>query len=91
VISARSADKLKETQRLCLQHSPHVEVVVGDISDEGVCKEMVDAAVEKFGGIDVLLLNAAFSPEPRWFADMAEPVSVWVGHGVWLAFHVEGG
>ena len=81
MISARSEDKLKETQQLCLQHSAHVEVVVGDVSDEGTCKEMVDRAVEVFGGVDVLLLNAAFSPTPGWFADMAEPVSWGWGWG----------
>lgn len=73
VIGGRSEARLKETRDLCLQHTPHVEIVVGDVSDEGTCKEMVDRAVEKFGGLDVLLLNAAFSPTPGWFADMAEP------------------
>lgn len=77
VISARSESRLKETQRLCLEHTEFVEIVVGDVSKDGVCKEMVDRAVKKFGGVDVLILNAAFSPSPEWFADMEDPVSHW--------------
>jgi len=32
----------------------------GDISDEALCKEMVDKAVREFGGLDILVNNAAF-------------------------------
>ena len=72
VLAARSEEKLKETQRLCLQYSPHVEVVVADVSQEHKCKEIVDRAVHS---IDMLILNAASSPPPGWFTDMEEPVS----------------
>ena len=74
VLAARSEEKLKETQRLCLQYSPHVEVVVADVSQEHKCKEIVDRAVHSFGAIDMLILNAAFSPTPSWFTDIEEPV-----------------
>lgn len=83
MIGARSETELKETQRLCQQYTAQVEVVVGDVSDEGTCKEMVDTALEKFGGVDVLILNAAFSPTPGWFADMAEPVRMCVCMPMW--------
>ena len=65
---------MKETQDLCLQHSPQVEIVVADVSDESKCREIVERSVEAFGGVDVLILNAAYSPTPGWFADMKEPV-----------------
>ena len=74
MIAARSESKLKETQQLCLQHSPHVEIVVADVSSEVKCKEIVDRTAEVFGGVDILLLNAAYSPSPGWFADMEQPV-----------------
>lgn len=77
VLAARSEKGLRETQHACLQHSAHVEVVVADVSVEEQCQEVVNRTVSSFGGVDVLILNAAYSPTPGWFADMEEPVSQW--------------
>ncbi len=74
MLAARSEKDLKETQALCLQHSPHVEIVVADVAQESSCRNIVDKAVERFGGVDILILNAAYSPTPGWFADMDNPV-----------------
>ena len=81
MITARSEDVLRETQQICLQHTPHVEIVIGDVSQEDHCKEIVDRAVKTFGAIDMLILNAAFSPTPGWFVDMEHPVSQHFGWG----------
>lgn len=35
-----------------------VEVVAGDLADDGTCRRAVAAAVERFGGVDVLINNA---------------------------------
>ena len=49
----------------------NVLLVAGDISDKAVGQRMVDAALEKFGRVDVLINNAGiFSPKP--FLDVEE-------------------
>ena len=46
-------------------------LVAGDVSDKAVGQRMVDAALEKFGRVDVLINNAGiFSPKP--FLDVEE-------------------
>ncbi len=46
-------------------------LVAGDVSDKAVGGQMVDAALEKFGRVDVLVNNAGvFSPKP--FLDVEE-------------------
>ena len=46
-------------------------LVAGDVSDKAVGQQMVDAALEKFGRVDVLVNNAGvFSPKP--FLDVEE-------------------
>jgi NAD(P)-dependent dehydrogenase (short-subunit alcohol dehydrogenase family) len=46
-------------------------LVAGDVSDKAVGQQMVDAALEKFGRVDVLINNAGiFSPKP--FLDVEE-------------------
>ena len=43
-------------------------MVVADIGSEVDCVRLVDEAVELLGGVDVLILNAAYTPEPEWFS-----------------------
>ena len=73
VIAARTEDKLKETAALC-HNSTHVDYVVADLGKEEDCKKVVDVAVEKMCGIDILILNAAYSPKPQWFHQFKAPV-----------------
>lgn len=75
VIAARTVDKLTETQNECLKNSPNVHTVIADVSKEEDCKAIVDKAVEVFGGVDILILNAARVPTPQWFTDFDNPVS----------------
>lgn len=75
VIAARSADKLQETAQDCRKYTEDVHAVVADVSQEADCRTIVDTAVQKFGGVDVLILNAALSPTPKWFRDYIKPVS----------------
>lgn len=65
VIAARTEDKLKKTSPLC-HNSIHIYYVVADLSKED-CKEAVHVSVEKMGGIDIVILNTAYSPKPQWF------------------------
>ena len=74
MIAARSEDKLAETQHLCQEHTSHVHMVVADVSREEDCKAIVEKAVEEFGGVDILILNAAYSVAGQWFTEYKKPV-----------------
>ncbi|XP_064405248.1 11-beta-hydroxysteroid dehydrogenase 1-like [Halichondria panicea] len=73
VIAARTVQKLADTQSECLKNTPHVHTVRADVSKEEDCRAIVDKAVEEFGGVDILILNAAYSPNPQWFSDYEKP------------------
>ena len=75
MIAARTADKLAETKRECEQFTSDVHTVIADVSKEDDCREIVNKAVNEFGGIDILILNAAYSPTPQFFTDSKKPVS----------------
>ena len=77
MIAARSADKLAETQRCCLEHTSDVHSVVADVSQEEDCKAVVEKAVEEFEGVDILILNAAYTEAiPMWFTEDKKPVRI---------------
>ena len=52
---AGNEEGAKETERLIHEAAPEAEVLLfrADVSEEEAVKEMVDAAVERFGAIDV--------------------------------------
>jgi NAD(P)-dependent dehydrogenase (short-subunit alcohol dehydrogenase family) len=50
----------RETARWVEEAGRKVVLVRGDISDESHCKQLVDRAVDEFGGLDILVNNAAF-------------------------------
>ena len=77
MIAARSADKLAEMQRCCLEHTSHVHTVVADVSREEDCKAVVEKAVKEFEGVDILILNAAYTERAMfWFAEENKPVRI---------------
>jgi len=39
-----------------------------------ICRLLVSEAVKHLGGIDILILNAAYSPPPTMFTDYEDPV-----------------
>ena len=69
MIAARTADRLAETKRQCEQYTSDVHTVIADVAKEENCKGIVSKAVDEFGGIDILILNAATTPTPHLFAD----------------------
>ena len=75
VVAARSAGKLEETKQECQQYATDVHTVIADVSKEDDCQTIVNITVAEFGGIDILILNAAYSPTPQFFTDSQERVS----------------
>jgi len=50
----------KETAKWVEEAGRKAVVVAGDIQDEEHCKKIIDTAVKEFGGLDILVNNAAF-------------------------------
>ena len=73
LISYLSEDEdARETQRLVEEAGRQAVVVSGDVSDPAHCREIVDRAMEAFGGIDVLVSNAAHQASFAKFEDITE-------------------
>jgi NAD(P)-dependent dehydrogenase (short-subunit alcohol dehydrogenase family) len=71
-------DDARETQRWVEQAGRRAVVVPGDLADPGQCEAVIRAAVEAFGGIDVLVNNAAFQ---RTYARLEDvPDDEWQRH-----------
>jgi len=65
VLNGRREGALNEVAGSIDPTGKTVAVVAGDIGDPGTPGRMVDAAVERFGGVDVLFNNAGvFAPRP---------------------------
>lgn len=61
LISYLSEDEdAKETAKYVKEAGRKAVLVKGDISEEDHCKKIVQQAVDQFGGIDILVNNAAF-------------------------------
>ena len=52
-----------ETARWVTEAGARALPLQGDLRDEGFCAEIVDRVVSEFGGIDVLVLNAAYQKD----------------------------
>lgn len=58
ILNARSADALHSLANELDASGGRVVTVAGDVSDKAVCAAIVNAAVDRFGGVDVLVNNA---------------------------------
>jgi len=65
VLNGRRADKLKQVASIIDPDGEDVAVVAGDIGDPKIGDRVVQTAVDRFGGVDVLFNNAGiFEPKP---------------------------
>ncbi len=68
VLTARDAARLSQVAEQARKFQAEVETVVADLHDEAQIKKLVTRAVEKFGGLDVLINNAGLG----YFRTVAE-------------------
>lgn len=65
VINGRREEKLKQAISEIDPSGKNMRYVVGDISDPSTSKQLVQTAIELFGGIDILVNNTGkFIPTP---------------------------
>src|SRR5687768_5920869 len=62
VISARGGEALEATAN---DIGGDVLAIPADVTDPAVSQQLVDAAVERFGGLDILVANAGGPPPSR--------------------------
>ena len=76
VLNARSKEALDEMAGSLSRGSTGVAVVSGDVSEQAVCERIAGTAVERFGGVDVLVNNAGIL-EPVGLLDAVD-ADAWV-------------
>jgi 3-oxoacyl-[acyl-carrier protein] reductase len=64
VVCARGEEALRATEK-DLAARTEVLAVVEDVTEESASKRLVDATVERFGAVDILVPNAAGPPQAR--------------------------
>lgn len=57
-LAARDAAKLEEVAALCRERGSQAVVLPADVGVESDCERLVELAVERLGGLDLLILNA---------------------------------
>ncbi|WP_368680121.1 glucose 1-dehydrogenase (plasmid) [Rhodococcus opacus] len=63
VLGARRGDKLAATAELVRQYNPRAVAVETDVTQVDQCNRLVDAAIDAFGKVDVLVNNAGTGGE----------------------------
>jgi NAD(P)-dependent dehydrogenase (short-subunit alcohol dehydrogenase family) len=62
----------QDTQDLCAQTGRRAFLLPGDIGEKDSCQQLARQAVDKLGGIDILVNNAAFQRTYKDFDDIPE-------------------
>ncbi len=60
VITARRADRLQQVAERIIQLGRRVEIVVGDVTDEGMSERLLETAHSAFGRFDAVFANAGY-------------------------------
>jgi 3-oxoacyl-[acyl-carrier protein] reductase len=72
LLSGRRAEKLAEAERELAQSGAPIASVIADVAGSEGCKAVIDAAVERFGRVDVLVNNAGGAGGPGGFMNLAD-------------------
>ena len=85
IIVSRSRSKLdavaEKARAIGAAHSTKVDVVTADLGDDAAPSQVVGAAVDKMGGLDVLVLNHIYSAPGASWATWSGPTGVAAGSG----------
>ena len=65
-------DDAAETQRAVQHEGQGCLLLPGDVTDSAFCRGAVDDAVREFGGLDILVNNAAFQQHQKNLEDVSE-------------------
>jgi short-subunit dehydrogenase len=71
VLAARRAVQLEAVAAECRSRGGEALIVPTDVTDEGKCRALIEAAVAHYGRIDTLIANAG-TGEPRNFENMPD-------------------
>lgn len=88
-ICARSIDKLNNTARQCEELGAQVLAMKVDLTDFSQMEAFVNAAVEKFGAVDVLVNNAVSITPPHPFLDHTlDELNLTMNSGFFATWHM---
>ncbi len=65
-------DDAAETKRLCEKNGGRCLVIKSDVRYRQMCFDAVEKTIEEFGGLNILVNNAAFQKAQKNFADITE-------------------
>lgn len=70
------ADKKEEMSQETLEEikaiTPHVDFIIGDLTNEETCRKLINTAIEKYNHIDILINNAGITGTPAPVHEMSE-------------------
>ncbi len=77
ICTSSKMDALEETAALARERGAEVLAVKCDVTDGAAVAQMVDAAVKKFGGVDVAVNNAVYRSDVKGKGFLEQPFEIW--------------
>lgn len=65
-------DDAKDTKKAIEAYNGNVLLIKGNIKDSNLCKQVIDRTINKFGGLDILINNAAEQHPQTNFEDITD-------------------